>query len=81
MSFEGGGNPQDDRVRLATSGMRRAVLTVRGRASHAGGAPERGVNALDELAHQILQMRDLSDPATGLKVNWTLAQRAASSAT
>ncbi|MEA3158250.1 MAG: glutamate carboxypeptidase [Betaproteobacteria bacterium] len=74
MSFEGGGNPQDDRVRLATSGHALALLTVRGRGSHAGSAPERGVNALDELAFQIGQMRDLSDPATGVKVNWTLAQ-------
>jgi glutamate carboxypeptidase len=73
MSFEGGGNPQEDRVRLATSGHALALLSVRGRASHAGSAPERGVNALDELAFQILQMRDLSDPATGVKVNWTLA--------
>jgi glutamate carboxypeptidase len=73
MSFEGGGNPQEDRVRLATSGHALALLRVRGRASHAGSAPERGVNALDELAFQILQMRDLSDPSTGVKVNWTLA--------
>jgi glutamate carboxypeptidase len=73
MSFEGGGSPQDDRVRLATSGHALALLTVRGRASHAGSAPERGVNALDELAFQIGQMRDLSDPKTGVKVNWTLA--------
>src|SRR5437763_11720497 len=49
------------------------VLNVQGKASHAGSAPERGVNALYELAHQILQMRDLSDPATGLKMNWTVA--------
>jgi glutamate carboxypeptidase len=73
MSFEGGGSPQDDRVRLATSGHALALLTIRGRASHAGSAPERGVNALDELAFQIGQMRDLSDPKTGVKVNWTLA--------
>ncbi len=35
--------------------------------------PEQGRNALYELAHQILQMRDLSDPATGVKMNWTTA--------
>ena len=74
MSFEGGGNEKDDRVRLATSGHALALLTVRGRASHAGSAPERGVNALEELAHQILQMRDMSDAKTGVKVNWTLAR-------
>jgi glutamate carboxypeptidase len=74
LSFEGGGTVQEDRLRLATSGAATAYLNVRGRASHAGAAPEQGVNALDELAFQILQMRDLSDPATGVKVNWTLAR-------
>ena len=73
MSFEGGGGPKEDQVRLATSGIALAVLTVRGRASHSGAAPERGVNALYELSHQVLQARDLSQPEVGLKVNWTLA--------
>ena len=36
-------------------------------------SPEKGVNALYELAHQVLQTRDLSNPAVGLKMNWTLA--------
>jgi len=44
------------------------LLSVQGRASHAGSAPEMGRNALYELAHQIMQMRDLSDPAIGLKI-------------
>ena len=74
LSFEGGGSPVRDRLTLATSGVGRAELTVRGRASHAGNAPELGVNALVELSHQILQLRNLSDPARGLKVNWTLSQ-------
>ena len=47
---------------------------MEGRASHAGGAPERGINALYELSHQILQMRDLSEPQVGLKLNWTISQ-------
>ena len=51
-----------------------ATITVRGRASHAGGAPERGVNALYEIAHQVLQARDLSNPKVGTHVNWTLAR-------
>jgi len=74
MSFEGGGGPKADQIRLATSGIAAATINVRGRASHSGGAPELGVNALYELAHQVLQTRDLSDPAAGLKVNWTLAK-------
>jgi glutamate carboxypeptidase len=65
-------SPLDDSVRLATTGVQLAVMTVKGRASHAGAAPEQGRNAVYELAHQMLQMRDLSDPAKGVKVNWTV---------
>ena len=74
LSFEGGGGPTIDQVRLATSGIGAATITVHGRASHAGAAPERGVNSLYELAHQVLQMRDLSDRSVGRQVNWTLAR-------
>ncbi len=63
-----------DKLSLATAGIGAALLKVQGKASHAGAAPERGVNAFYEMAHQVLQMRDLSDPATGLKMNWTVAQ-------
>lgn len=64
---------ESDKLSLATSGIASVTLTVKGRASHSGFAPEQGVNALYELAHQILQTRDLSNPAIGLKMNWTLA--------
>jgi glutamate carboxypeptidase len=63
-----------DRISLVTAGIGAVNLTVTGKASHAGSAPEQGRNALYELSHQILQMRDLSDPATGIKFNWTIAQ-------
>jgi glutamate carboxypeptidase len=74
LSFEGGGGTQADEVKLATSGIGAATITVRGRASHAGAAPERGVNALYEIAHQVLQARDLSNPKVGTHVNWTMAR-------
>lgn len=76
LSFEGPG--QDENIRLATSGIQLAVLTVTGRASHAGNAPDQGRNALYELSHQLLQLRDLSEPARAVKLNWTLATQAAS---
>jgi glutamate carboxypeptidase len=60
-------------LELATAGIGSVVLRVKGRASHAGVAPEAGRNALYELAHQILQMRDLSDPSVGRSLNWTVA--------
>lgn len=50
---------------LVTS--RRAVgvfeLVVSGRTAHVAHDPERGVNAVDELAHQLLRLRKLRDPA------------------
>jgi len=73
LSFEGA-SVKEDKLSLATAGIASVTLNVTGKASHAGSAPELGVNALYELSHQILQMRDLSDPATGLKMNWTISK-------
>jgi len=73
ISFEGS-SVKGDYVRLATSSIARANLTVKGRASHSGANPDFGRNALYEMSHQILQMRDLSDPKSGLKLNWTQAK-------
>src|SRR5438552_3869003 len=73
MSFEAS-SAQTDKLSLTTAGVGAVILRVRGRASHAGSSPHLGINSLYELAHQILQMRDLSDPATGVKLNWTTAK-------
>ena len=62
-----------DRLSLSTAGIAAVILNVKGRASHAGGAPENGRNALYELAHHVMQTRDLSDPSVGVKMNWTMA--------
>lgn len=72
LSFEGGGT--DGTLRLATSGIGAAYLTVQGKASHAGAKPEDGVNALYELSHQLLQMKDFSKTDEGLKLNWTVSK-------
>jgi glutamate carboxypeptidase len=73
MSFEAS-RAESDKVSLATAGIGSVTLRVTGKASHAGSAPHLGVNALYELAHQVLQTKDLSQPDTGLKLNWTLAK-------
>jgi len=72
MSFEA--TRKRELVALRACGFASVELKVEGRASHAGSAPERGVNALYELSHQILQMRDFSEPQVGLKLNWTISQ-------
>ena len=71
MSFEGGGF-QEDYVRLATSSIAIVEMKITGKASHAGSSPERGRNALYEMAHQILKSRNLGDADKGLKINWTV---------
>jgi glutamate carboxypeptidase len=73
LSFEGGGFERDS-VRLATSSIAIVEMKVTGKASHAGGNPEGGRNALYELAHQVLKTRQLGDADKGLKINWTVAQ-------
>jgi glutamate carboxypeptidase len=49
-------------------------VTVRGRASHAGLEPERGVNASIEAAHQVLAVSRLGDPGSGTTVTPTVLE-------
>jgi len=72
LSFEGGGFTEDY-VRLATSSIAIVEMKVTGKASHAGSSPDRGRNALYELAHQMLKSRDFGDKDKGLRINWTIA--------
>jgi len=44
-------------------------LTARGRSAHAGVEPERGRNAVIEVAHQILQFQNLNGWREGITVN------------
>ncbi len=59
---------------LGAAGTASVELQVKGRASHAGAAPELGRNALIELSHQLLQTRDIAKSIPGTQLNWTLAK-------
>lgn len=48
------------------------TVTVKGRSSHAGNAPEKGINAVVELAHQTLNMTALNNPEHGTSVSVTV---------
>ena len=50
-------------------GVGRFELEVQGVASHAGAAHERGVSAVQELAHQILRLEAMTDYGRGTTVN------------
>jgi len=62
-----------DPLILATSGAARVSLTVHGRGSHTGAAPENGRNALLELAHELLITRDIPKNNPGATLNWVQA--------
>ncbi len=53
----------------ARKGVGRFVLTVTGRAAHAGSAFEDGASAVVELAEQIRRIRSLVDPEGGITLN------------
>jgi glutamate carboxypeptidase len=59
---------------LGTSGIAYVLANVKGKASHAGAAPELGVNAVVEAADLVLRTMDLDDKAKGLRFNWTIVK-------
>jgi glutamate carboxypeptidase len=63
-----------DSLLLGASGTATATMEVKGRAAHAGAAPQLGRNALIELAHQLLQTEDIAKSIPGTQLNWTTAQ-------
>jgi glutamate carboxypeptidase len=56
-------------LKTARKGVARFTVRIRGRASHAGLAPEEGVSAIAELARVIDELHGLADPGRGITVN------------
>jgi glutamate carboxypeptidase len=56
-------------LKTARKGVGEAELIVHGRASHAGLAPEEGINAVHELAGQIARIEKWNDLRRGISVN------------
>ena len=44
-------------------------VKVKGRAAHSGGAHQKGLNAIEELAHQIVAIQSLTDYEKGTTIN------------
>ena len=59
----------DDGLVVGRKGSCRVTLTVHGVAAHAGNDPERGRNAILEMAHKIIEIQKLHDFEHGLFVN------------
>ncbi|KAA8697452.1 M20/M25/M40 family metallo-hydrolase [Pseudomonas syringae pv. tagetis] len=65
------GRPADGLV-VWRKGSATALVDVKGKASHAGVAPELGRNAATEVAHQILQLGKLGDEEKKTTINFTV---------
>jgi glutamate carboxypeptidase len=64
----------DGRLKTARKGTGTAELIVTGRASHAGLDPGAGVNAVLELALQIVRLRKLNDSKRGIALQVTVVE-------
>jgi glutamate carboxypeptidase len=64
----------DGRLKTARKGVGHFHVEIEGRAAHAGVEPEKGVSAVLELAHQILSIHGLANPAAGTTINVGVVQ-------
>jgi len=69
--FEPSGN--GDALKIARKGVGTFVVDIAGRASHAGLEPEKGINALMELAAQVQAIAAIAQPEIGTTVTPTIA--------
>jgi glutamate carboxypeptidase len=59
----------DGSLKVWRKGTARYVVTALGRAAHAGSDHEEGVNAIEELAHQVLRLQGMTDYEVGTTVS------------
>ena len=65
---------RDDALVTWRKGVGRFELEIHGLASHSGAAHERGVSAVEEMAHQILRLEEMTDYGRGTTVNVGVVQ-------
>ena len=63
----------DDALKIARKGVGTFTVDIVGRASHAGLEPEKGINALMELAAQVQAIAAIANPEVGTTVTPTVA--------
>lgn len=62
----------EDALKISRKGRGVLEIDVTGKASHAGGAPEKGRNAAMELSNQVLKIPSLQDKDKGTSANLTV---------
>jgi glutamate carboxypeptidase len=66
------GAPTNGGIRTWRKGIAHYTVEVTGKSSHAGNAPEKGINAVLEMAHQILRISDFARMNEGTSVSTTV---------
>ncbi|MBN1565265.1 MAG: M20 family metallopeptidase [Anaerolineae bacterium] len=65
---------EGEAIKSWRKGIGNYTVQTKGRASHAGQAPEAGINAVIEVAHQALALHKLNDLPNGTSVSVTMVQ-------
>ena len=68
------GAGKEGALKTGRKGVGMFQVQVTGRAAHAGNEPEKGISAVEEMAHQILRLHSLTDLARGTTVNVGVVQ-------
>ena len=61
--------PQDGKYKTQRKGTGHYTITAKGRAAHSGADHARGINAIAELAHQVLAVQAMTDYSIGTTAN------------
>lgn len=64
----------DEALKTSRSGVATFRIDVKGLPSHAGNAPEKGINAVVDLAYQTLKLHELNDYKNGTSVSVTMVE-------
>ena len=64
----------DEALKTQRKGIATYRVDIEGLPSHAGNAPEKGINAITELAQQVLQINSFNDLRRGVSVNVTMVE-------
>ncbi|MBL8147846.1 MAG: M20 family metallopeptidase [Anaerolineae bacterium] len=64
----------DEALKTQRKGVATYRVDIEGLPSHAGNAPEKGINAITELAQQVLQINSFNDLRRGVSVSVTMVE-------
>ncbi len=65
---------QEEALKTWRKGIATYRIDIEGLPSHAGNAPEKGINAITEFAQQVLRLKDLNDYKRGTSVSVTMVE-------